>query len=392
MGMLLVRRFTCSCRSDRLSSFPDSFLTWNGTKLIPATTDSTVNLLPKQNGIPQVDGAFDIDDDDDDLQASSTVIESIMDRIDAECCRTDSEHSMDLSDCVLDPSVIHMPPMSPTNGAPTVQTKPNSSHELIQLFQQWSSSTSGRVKFTITNDEGFEVVSDDLDSAWSDIIQSVRSCRDDMNLTHLPMTNDELNGHRIFGLTKPIVQILLNQMYNHTSSTEQQIGNIILPLSSSSSSTQSTETWNKKPPRLPCSRTNLHERRTRERQRFGWLLNQSRKIAYALQSFEIDDALAHARSVPDQRTFSPISFSLFLFRRILLEEASVSLRLYHLHYFSHRALLVGSSPIHGCGLFTLIDLIEGQMIIEYTGEVVRPCLTDKRERENEGKVRRTRAC
>ncbi len=27
------------------------------------------------------------------------------------------------------------------------------------------------------------------------------------------------------------------------------------------------------------------------------------------------------------------------------------------------------------------------MIIEYTGEVVRPCLTDKRERENEKKVR-----
>jgi len=75
-------------------------------------------------------------------------------------------------------------------------------------------------------------------------------------------------------------------------------------------------------------------------------------------------------------------------RRILLEEASVSLRLYHLHYFSERALLVGSSPIHGCGLFTLVDLVEGQMIIEYTGEVVRPCLTDKRERENEGKVRR----
>jgi len=25
------------------------------------------------------------------------------------------------------------------------------------------------------------------------------------------------------------------------------------------------------------------------------------------------------------------------------------------------------------------------MIVEYTGEVVRPCLTDKRERENEGK-------
>lgn len=27
------------------------------------------------------------------------------------------------------------------------------------------------------------------------------------------------------------------------------------------------------------------------------------------------------------------------------------------------------------------------MVIEYTGEVVRPCLTDKRERENEIKVK-----
>ena len=63
------------------------------------------------------------------------------------------------------------------------------------------------------------------------------------------------------------------------------------------------------------------------------------------------------------------------------------LRLYHLRYFSERALIVGSSGIHGCGLFTLIDLIEGQMVIEYAGEAIRPCLTDKREHENERKVR-----
>lgn len=48
--------------------------------------------------------------------------------------------------------------------------------------------------------------------------------------------------------------------------------------------------------------------------------------------------------------------------------------------------MVSSSSIHGYGLFTLIDLMEGQMIIEYTGEVIRSCLTDKRERENENKV------
>lgn len=80
------------------------------------------------------------------------------------------------------------------------------------------------------------------------------------------------------------------------------------------------------------------------------------------------------------------SFESCFSREILLEHSSVRLRLCHLDYFSQRVLVVGSSPIHGCGLFTLMDLVEGQMIIQYTGEVVRSCLTDKRERNNERKV------
>jgi hypothetical protein len=109
------------------------------------------------------------------------------------------------------------------------------------------------------------------------------------------MTNEELNGHKIFGLTKPIIKIMLNQMYTD----QQPIGTIILPLSSSSSSnnnsTCSIENFNRKNLLSSCSRLNTFERKTRERQRFGWLLNQSRKIEYALKSFEIDNALAHAR-------------------------------------------------------------------------------------------------
>ena len=78
------------------------------------------------------------------------------------------------------------------------------------------------------------------------------------------------------------------------------------------------------------------------------------------------------------------------FRKILLHEPSLSLRLHCLRYFSQRALIVGRSSIHGCGLFTLIDLIEGQMLIEYTGEIIRPSLTDKRERRNEENVSRNK--
>lgn len=55
--------------------------------------------------------------------------------------------------------------------------------------------------------------------------------------------------------------------------------------------------------------------------------------------------------------------------------------------FAKRILFVGNSTIHGCGLFTLIDLVEGQMVVEYTGEIIRQSLTDQRERENEQKVK-----
>ncbi|CAF0860056.1 unnamed protein product, partial [Adineta ricciae] len=357
--------------TNHLSQSCSSF---TGNRPLSHTTDNnTFNLIPKPPCIPQVDGSIDMDTDDEYSIARlviNSLIEQIANQNNTDRIRVDSEYCMDLSDYVHSPSLIHVAPISPHCRAEQTldddEKASISSLDLIQFYKKWSRSKFSRAKFTITNDEGYEIISDDLDNAWSTIIDSIRTCRDDMNLSHLPMTNDELNGHKIFGLTKPIIKILLNQMYTN----QQQIGSTVLPLSSSSTTPLTNPTSNDTLPKKnllsSCSRTNTYERKTRERQRFGWLLNQSRKIDYALKSFEIDEALAHAR-------------------RILLAEASVSLRLYHLHYFSERALLVGSSPIHGCGLFTLVDLVEGQMIIEYSGEVVRPCLTDKRERENEGK-------
>ncbi len=277
--------------------FIDSYSSLNGSR----TTDNTSNLFPKPTYIPQVDGSID-DDHDDDFHISSIVInsliEQIIDKTNSERFRTDSEYSIDLSEYVNSPSLIHFTPISPTNRSnEKTKKKSISSYDLIQLYKQWSKSNFFRVKFTITNNEGYKIISDDLDNAWSKIINLIRNCRDDMNFEHLPMTNDELNGHKIFGLTKPIIKIMLNQMYTN----QQQIGTIILPLSSSSSSslnnnsTCTTENFSKKNSLSSGSRSNIYERKARERQRFGWLLNQSRKIEYALKSFEIDDALLHAR-------------------------------------------------------------------------------------------------
>jgi hypothetical protein len=171
----------------------------------------------------------------------------------------------------------------------TSKTTSISSEELIHAYQQWSTSKFGRIKFTITSDDGYRIVSDDLDTAWSSIVNQVRECRDDMKLTHLPMTNEELNGHKIFGLTKPIIKIMLNQIYINSLSIHEQINTIIL------SNNHNSRCLIKKKKFSSNSRLNIYQRKNSQRQRFGWLLNPHRKIEYALKSFEIDDALIHAR-------------------------------------------------------------------------------------------------
>ena len=173
--------------------------------------------------------------------------------------------------------------------------KPISSDDLIQSYQQWSRSKSGRVQFTITSDDGLQITSDDLDQAWSSVVDRVRACRDEMNLTHLPMGNDELNGHQIFGLSKPIVKTMLHRMYILSTSSADEERNVILPLSTSTSSPLVKKKVSRKKPVLWNSRSTIYQRKHSRRQRFGWLENPHRKIEYAMKSFVIDDALAHAR-------------------------------------------------------------------------------------------------
>lgn len=258
-------------------------------------------LFPKPACIPQLDGAID-DVTDDDLLVSSTVINALIEQI----ADLADDSSMDVSDCVGSPSAVQCPP-PPVDEGEKVSLP---SLELIRSYKQWAKLNFCRVKFTITNDEGYQIVSEDLDDAWLTIIDAIRSCRDDQNLPHLPMTSDELSGHKVFGLTRPIIKVMLNQMY----STQQTTGATVLPLSSSgaNNAVNSYESYSKKSLSSSASRSNVYERKMRERHRFGWLLNQSRKIDYALKSFEIDDALAHARYVfislqerrPSQARFS----------------------------------------------------------------------------------------
>jgi hypothetical protein len=103
-----------------------------------------------------------------------------------------------------------------------------------------------------------------------------------MNLTHFAMSNEELNGHQIFGLTKSMIK----QMFNHEQTESMILSNTNCLIKKKSHS---------KKVLISNSRLNIYQRKSSQRQRFNWLLNPNRKIEYALNTFEIDPALDYAR-------------------------------------------------------------------------------------------------
>jgi hypothetical protein len=93
------------------------------------------------------------------------------------------------------------------------------------------------------------------------------------------MSSEELNGHKIFGLTNSIIKIMLNSI-----SIQEQTGTIIL--------SNSNNLIKKKRFCSSNSRLIIYQRKNSQRQRFNWLLNPNRKIDYAFKS---DPALEHTR-------------------------------------------------------------------------------------------------
>ena len=78
-----------------------------------------------------------------------------------------------------------------------------------------------------------------------------------------------------------------------------------------------------------------------------------------------------------------VTRNLLLCRRSTSLELPMAMRFRHLRTFAREAVGVYPSPIHGRGLFCRRDIDAGEMIIEYSGEVIRSALTDKRERAYE---------
>uniref|UniRef100_A0A6F9DG44 [histone H3]-lysine(4) N-methyltransferase n=1 Tax=Phallusia mammillata TaxID=59560 RepID=A0A6F9DG44_9ASCI len=72
-------------------------------------------------------------------------------------------------------------------------------------------------------------------------------------------------------------------------------------------------------------------------------------------------------------------------RATSMEQLPMAMRFRHLRTFAREAVGVYRSSIHGRGLFCKRDVAAGEMVMEYTGEVIRRELTDKREKFYESK-------
>ncbi|XP_048476559.1 histone-lysine N-methyltransferase 2B-like [Rhincodon typus] len=74
-------------------------------------------------------------------------------------------------------------------------------------------------------------------------------------------------------------------------------------------------------------------------------------------------------------------------RRATSMDLPMAMRFRHLKKTSKEAVGVYRSAIHGRGLFCKRNIDAGEMVIEYSGIVIRSVLTDKREKYYDSKVR-----
>lgn len=83
------------------------------------------------------------------------------------------------------------------------------------------------------------------------------------------------------------------------------------------------------------------------------------------------------------RAFEPALLTAYLWRGISLFNSANSIHIFRFKYFFRLNL---RSPIHGRGLFCTRNIAAGEMVIEYSGMLIRSVLTDKREKYYESKV------
>jgi hypothetical protein len=213
--------------------------------------------------------------------------------------------------------------------------------------------------FEIVAEDGFRVVSYDINKAWRVIFEKVKKLRKDNHQKLKQLSFRTVNGVRMYGLNSKACVFMLEQMQSIEFCP--MYTNKILP---------ARNTNNKWIINLNQSARTMRTRGQEQKKSFD-------------QFYWLGAEYRSSNCLNLHQRFTPSFFQAA--KALQSIEMCTSLKFRHLKEFSKNALIVKKSLIHGRGLFTLVDIQQSQMIIEYAGEIIRNELCDRREKYYESK-------
>ncbi|XP_031716498.1 histone-lysine N-methyltransferase 2A isoform X2 [Anarrhichthys ocellatus] len=207
--------------------------------------------------------------------------------------------------------------------------------------------------FEICSEDGFHIRCESIEEAWKSLTDKVQEARSNARLKELSF--EGVNGLRMLGVVHEAVVFLLEQLYGsrHCRSYRFRFHK-----------PEETD----EPPINPhgSARAEIHHRRS-VFDMFNFLASKHRQPPeYRPQ--EDDDDEGQLRTA----------------RRASME-LPLAVRFKQLKATSKETVGVYRSPIHGRGLFCKKTIDAAEMVIEYSGNVIRSVLTDKREKYYDGK-------
>ncbi|MBN3295615.1 KMT2B methyltransferase, partial [Amia calva] len=211
------------------------------------------------------------------------------------------------------------------------------------------SSDQPHLRFEISSEDGFHTEADSIDVAWRAVIEEVQEARASARLRQLSFAG--MSGVRMLGMLHDAVVFLVEQLQGAPQCSrhsfrfhKQEEQEEELPVNPSG-----------------CARAEVYLR-------FNFLASQHRQLPDCGPYDEEED------EVPLKST-----------RRATSLELPMAMRFRHLEKTSKEAVGVYRSAIHGRGLFCKRNIDAGEMVIEYSGIVIRSVLTDKREKYYDSK-------
>ncbi|XP_041982992.1 histone-lysine N-methyltransferase trithorax isoform X2 [Aricia agestis] len=208
--------------------------------------------------------------------------------------------------------------------------------------------------YEVSSEDGFSYSSTSLTDLWAKVVEAVQNARKQSGLPSIQYNlSSSLSGAHLLGLNNNALRYLIEQLPGANRCTKYKIRHG-RALSSWDNDLGLSEGFKESP--WGSARTGPIARKPNH-DMFSWMASPYREEPPPLTGQEVESSISRRLA----------TLPLAMRFRQLKETAKVSVGVYRSH-------------IHGRGLFCKRDIEEGDMVIEYAGEVIRAALADLREK------------